>query len=688
MTSGHPVPATMLWVEVGLLALALVLALPDPGAVWVGFVGLPILVYGWLGARIASRVPRNPVGWLLSGAAATAAIGVAGTAYHAFGRALPLADAVHVLVVACSLPAIGVCLLLAFLSFPEGRLPSPRWRPVTWLIATTGAAASIAMLGDNELVARGLSPAWARTGVFGSPFPDIVAIAAGTAFLATAASLAVRARRASREERRPIRGLLVSLLLMAAMLPIIAVFANDDDSWLIVFPAFAVLALGVLVLIPFSLSIAMLRWGLFDYEIGIRKTIARTLLTLVIFLVAVPVVFLIGSTSLGLFMAGGGGPSSAMGPALATALGGAFGVGLTLVVIWGRRFADRVVFRERATPYEVLSQFSGRVGETYSLEDVLPRMSLILANGTGASVVRIWLSVNGTLRPVAAHPDDAPAAEPILRTGDELETDDPSRRAFAVRHRGELLGAIDITMPANDPMNAQKERLVRDLAAQAALVLRNVGLLEDVRESRRRIVAAQDERARRLERDIHDGAQQQLVALTVKLRLAEQLTRTDPEEAGEALRGLQLDATAALEDLRDLARGIYPPLLADRGLAEALASQGRKSAVAVDVDADGIGRYPEEVESAVYFSCLEALQNVAKYAEATHATVRLTQGDGILSFDVTDDGRGFDQQTRTRGSGLQGIADRLAALGGTLEVRSARGEGTTVSGRLPVEGAR
>jgi signal transduction histidine kinase len=228
---------------------------------------------------------------------------------------------------------------------------------------------------------------------------------------------------------------------------------------------------------------------------------------------------------------------------------------------------------------------------------------------------------------------------------------------------------------------------VRDLASQAALVLRNVGLLEDVRESRRRIVAAQDERARRLERDIHDGAQQQLVALTVKLRLAEQLTTRDPDEAAKVLRGLQVDATATLEDLRDLARGIYPPLLADRGLAEALASQGRKSAVAVEVEAEGIGRYPEQVESAVYFSCLEGLQNVAKYADATHATVRLAQDDGILTFEVTDDGRGFDTASATHGSGLQGIADRLAALGGQLSILSTPGHGTTLTGRLPVGGA-
>jgi signal transduction histidine kinase len=234
-------------------------------------------------------------------------------------------------------------------------------------------------------------------------------------------------------------------------------------------------------------------------------------------------------------------------------------------------------------------------------------------------------------------------------------------------------------------MNPSKAKLVRELAAQAGLVLRNVRLIEELRESRRRIVAAQDERAKKLERNIHDGAQQQLVALALKLGLAERLLTSDAAKAAGMLEEAKAETNDALENLRDLARGIYPPLLADRGLAAALASQARKSPVPVEVEPDGIGRYPQETEAAVYFSCLEALQNVAKYAEATEATVRLSQAKGTLSFEVTDDGIGFDPTVASRGSGLQGIADRLAALGGSVEVRSAPGDGTTVAGRLPAE---
>jgi signal transduction histidine kinase len=149
------------------------------------------------------------------------------------------------------------------------------------------------------------------------------------------------------------------------------------------------------------------------------------------------------------------------------------------------------------------------------------------------------------------------------------------------------------------------------------------------------------------------------------------------------LAQLQGETHDALEDLRDLARGIYPPLLADKGLPAALEAQARKSSIPIAVQAAGVGRLGQDVEAAVYFSCLEALQNVAKYAEATHATVQLTNGDGTLGFVVSDDGRGFEPSTTSYGTGLQGIADRLAALGGALEVRSTPGRGTVVSGTIP-----
>ena len=169
----------------------------------------------------------------------------------------------------------------------------------------------------------------------------------------------------------------------------------------------------------------------------------------------------------------------------------------------------------------------------------------------------------------------------------------------------------------------------------------------------------------------------------MKARLAQQLAERDPAKVEEMLEQIQADTNDALENLRDLARGIYPPLLADQGLVAALEAQARKAAVPTTVEGAGLGRFGQDVEAAVYFSCLEALQNVAKYAEATRATIALTDGDGSLTFTVTDDGAGFDRSSTSYGTGLQGIADRLAALDGTLDVQSEPGSGTTLKGRLP-----
>ena len=195
-------------------------------------------------------------------------------------------------------------------------------------------------------------------------------------------------------------------------------------------------------------------------------------------------------------------------------------------------------------------------------------------------------------------------------------------------------------------------------------------------------MTAQDEERRRLERNIHDGAQQDLVALAIKVRLG--ATAEDLAQAKEIFGELQTDTAGALENLRDLARGIYPPLLADLGLAAALNAQVGKSPLPVTVEADGVGRFGQDTEAAVYFCCLEALQNTAKYAHATQASICLQKQDETLRFTISDDGTGYNTSRTPMGSGLRNMADRLAALGGRLEVRSAPGQGTTISGQLPV----
>jgi len=251
-----------------------------------------------------------------------------------------------------------------------------------------------------------------------------------------------------------------------------------------------------------------------------------------------------------------------------------------------------------------------------------------------------------------------------------------------VMHQGELLGAITIRMPKGEPLRPAGRQLVADIASQAGLVLSNAGLIEDLRASRQRLVTAQDEARRRLERNIHDGAQQDLVALAIKLQLAATTVNEDP--ARQMLGELGAEAAGALENLRDLARGIYPPLLADLGLTAALNAQASKSPLPVMVEADGIGRFGQDTEAAVYFCCLEALQNTAKYARASQACIALRAQNGTLCFTVSDDGVGYDARHTPMGSGLRNMADRLAALGGRLDIRSVPGQGTSITGLLPV----
>jgi signal transduction histidine kinase len=276
-------------------------------------------------------------------------------------------------------------------------------------------------------------------------------------------------------------------------------------------------------------------------------------------------------------------------------------------------------------------------------------------------------------------------------TNGTLPALEEATRAVEVRHQGELLGALSVTKRRGEALTPIEQKLVDDLAHQAGLVLKNVGLsadlqtrLDELRASRQRLVQAQDLERRRLERNLHDGAQQHLVALKVKLGLAEMLLGRDPEKAAAILEQLKGDADEALETLRDLARGIYPPLLADKGLVIALESQARKATVPVHVDAEGIGRYPQEIEAALYFCTLEALQNVQKYASASAVEVRLRQDGGQVRVDVIDDGRGFELSIARRGAGLTNMEDRLDALGGSLHLESTLGSGTTLRAEVPV----
>jgi signal transduction histidine kinase len=644
-----------------------------------------MLGYETVGALLASRNPRNPIGWLMMVVPIGFVLGGLTSEYARYTYvtepgSLPYGVAAGwISSWATIVSVIPIPIILAV--FPTGRVPSPRWRFLPIATAACGALMVLGMILNPGImdVTQGveLENPTAVPALEGVAHAALWVGGLGLLALAVASMVAVvlRFRRSRGEERQQIRWLayvaaLGAVFLLLALLSGLGLKAGESRplNEFAFFLFFFFVGIGV----PLAIGVALLRYRLWELDLVVKKTVvfavvvaALTVLGLLVVIV-VPVLFL--------------------GTGLTGWERGLFAIGIALGMLvgplrrWARRIADRVVYGGRATPYEVLTEFSDRMAETYSTDDVLPRMAAIVGAGTGAERVGIWLLVGREMHPAASWPAGAEPDEPRSMT-DLAEVD---LGTFEVRHQGEPLGAITIRMPANDPMNPAKERLIRDLTSQVGLVLRNVRLIEELRASRRRLVAAQDAERRRLERNIHDGAQQQLVALAVKLRLADQVVERDPTKAHELLGQLQEQAGETLEDLRDLARGIYPPLLADEGLAAAIVAQGRKTSVPVDVHPDGVRRYEQDVEAAVYFCVLEALQNVTKYAGASRVQIALEDDGASLTFTVSDDGAGFDRGTATVGTGLQGMADRLDALGGSLEVLSAPGRGTTILGRIPV----
>jgi signal transduction histidine kinase len=382
--------------------------------------------------------------------------------------------------------------------------------------------------------------------------------------------------------------------------------------------------------------------------------------------------------------------------------------------------ANRLVYGERSAPDEALRSFGARLSRAIPLEELLLQLAESLHKTMALDAAEVWTGGEGVLERAASVPDRGPGrllvdpaeAPVVARAGVSGRAwlaiwlpslldghRDAAVRVAPVTHSGELLGLLVVARRADERFGEEDERVLAELARQVGLALHNVRLdsalqasldelrhkAEELQASRARIVVAADAERRRIERDLHDGAQQRLVALAVKLRLARRLVDADLDQARGMLDELRDEVKDAVEELRSLAHGIYPPLLLDQGLAAALGSAAQRATIPTRVEAGPIGRYPADLEAAAYFCCLEALQNAMKHAgpEAT-AVIRAWEEDGALRFAVTDDGAGFDAATNAGGTGFVNMADRLGAIGGTLRVESTPGGGTSVLGTVPL----
>jgi signal transduction histidine kinase len=631
---------------------------------WTAFVFVAV------GALTAARRPTNLVGWMLIGigafwqldhlaGSARIYLGIVGSDRRGGPLVAWLFDVLWIVPV-CSLP-------LLILLIPTGRLPSHRWLPAAGAVG----AALVALVVSVGLRPGPLTSTPSVVNPFGvgavEPFAPILeglaTVLLVAATLAALASLAVRYRRGSHVTRLQLKWVIVGFAFVVVSLVAANVLeAAGVDA--------RTLGLGrtlPLVAMPVACGIAILRHRLFDIDLVISKMLVYGALAVGIVVLYVAVVVGVGR------MVGAGDEPNVALAVMATALA-------ALAFDPARRglqqMTNRAVYGNRATPYETLAAMSRKVGSWHEPAELLDRMARAIADATGGQG-EVWVAgVSGFTR-VAAWPEpvhDGP------RTDAAPAPDVDAEMVFPVRHAGLDLGALTVTKPRGEHLSASEYRLLVDLAGSAAFVLENARLVDEVRASRQRLVETQDTERRRVEQDLHDGAQQRLLELALTLRRAEREVGEGPavETIAAALHQLQL----ALAELRDLARGIHPAILTEQGLTAALESLTSRSPLEIELDLAIDGRFPAPVESTVYFVASEALTNVTKHA-GEPVRVRLTahrSDDETLRIEVSDDGLGGADR---HGTGLQGLADRVAALDGRFEVDSPVGGGTRISAVLP-----
>ena len=657
-----------------------------------------LLGFALVGRLVATRRPRNPIGWLMCIAALGFALGGLGLITGKLAADHPGWPVVNYLAVlgnsmwGVGAGAAGLTLLL----FPDGHFLSRRWKFVGFaatacflclflglMIQADPIEIDAGVTVPNPLAVQG--PLWKILQSVGDAFFPFILIGGGL-------STILRFRRSRGETRLQMKWLgygafaVIGALVVAVVLE--TVFATDNETAVNIANA---LESGALALLPLAIGIGILKYRLYDIDVVINKTIVFGGLAAFITGIYVAIVVGIGSAL---------GSSDKPNLALSIAATAVVAIAFSPVKERVERVANRLVYGKRVTPYEALAEFTDKVATSYETAEVAPAMAATIAEGTGAAQAHVWLVLGRELVRAAAHPEDerTPPAVPLDGLKDTLPDVPDVDLIVPVVHRGELLGGLSLNRSKGEGPSSADRKLLSDLASQAGIVLRNTRLTaelkarldqisdqaEEIRRSRQRIVATQDQERRRLERDIHDGAQQHLVALAVKLNLAKTMAQRKPERAEAMLEQLKGEVREALDTLGDLARGIYPPLLAERGLGEAMRARAEKAPFLIEVRDETSGRLDPRVEAAVYFTCLEALQNVAKYANATKAEVSLEAKSDELRFKIADDGDGFDPAAVKTGSGIAGMADRMATVGGRVEITSAPGKGTTLTGTVPI----
>ena len=565
-------------------------------------------------------------------------------------------------------PALWLPLTLGLLLFPDGRAPGPLWRWLGWCtIVALGVAIVVnGVLFHPRSTSRVGAADSASDGILGLLGDASFAMLALAALLAMV-SLTVRYRGSSGETRSQIRWIAWGGALFVIAFVILPIFVSGDGRAVLD----DVLGVGAFSWLIASYGIAITKYRLYNIDIVISRTVTYGVLAVIITGVYALLVVGIGS------WIGSGDESN-----LALSIAAVAVVAIAFEPLRNRvqHAANRLVFGNRASPYEVLAKATSRLAETGSPEETLARVTHIIADGTGAVETVLWLKVGEQLLPHSATPVGALNGLAPVGILDERLPELPGEAVIAVRHRDELLGALTITKPRGQSVTAADEKVLADVSGGSGLLLRNIGLNAELSEragqlqmSRRRLVAAHDAERHRLERDLHDGAQQQVVALKVKLGIARTLAeREGAEKVAEIVLALATTTQDAVDSMREVAHGIYPPLLESEGLQTALSAVRRRLPVPVELTFANVGRYERPLEESLYFCILEVL-NRAIDGGAHSVSVVVTGSLASIEFTVRHDGTLGDLVT---------VEDRLAALGGWLRVTSDVAE-NTVSGTLP-----
>lgn len=640
------------------------------------------LCYSGVGALIATRQPANRMGWLLLLIGLLSAAALATSGYAVVALALTAGSLPVGIWAAWTFSWLIWLVLIAIpfvpLLFPDGRPPSGRWWIVAaLLVATGGTLALLTMLRPGEIVlgpdnpvARGPNPAGIGilAGIEARLFKPINGLYLAIVVAAAAAPI-WRWRRSRRDERQQLKVLayvgawIIVLQILAYATPLSRLLQAANILWALSFA-------GLVIGLPAGAAIAVLRYHLYEIDLVINKTLVFA--ALAAFVTAAYVVIVAGAGA----MIGSARQSNLALSILATAV---VAVAFQPVRERAQALANRLVYGRRSAPHEVLSRLTEMVAESSSGEHLLMRMLQLVVDATGASAAAIYLNVGAKRVLTARWPEGR---------------GDLAGHRFQIKHQGEEIGQLIVAEPSQS-LAGTAERLLIDVAGQAGLLVRNLRLtaelqarVDELAESRLRILSAQDAERRRLERDIHDGVQQHVVALMAKLQLACNQVRRKSDLSAETLEEVQADAGRLLDELRELASGIHPTVLTDGGVVAAVRFRADRLPIKVVLDADSTSRtrrYPGPIEAAGYFIACEALANVLKHADASRATVSISADNCTLTIKVADDGKGFDPSTTVR-SGLRGLQDRVEALGGRLEVTTAIGAGTILFASLPAHG--